>query len=262
MSPRPRFVADGLRLSVWTLLPSALAAAASILGLLAAGDPAAAAALRFWAVMSASVLAVLLIVKGIRDYRWGQSLEKARYDAVRELHNTLGPALDMMTELATMDPSEDIARRAQLEKIADLCCSALVMMTPQSAEVRAVVFEIQPNPGRLQSIARFGRRDVPRVFYFDDPAGAEILLYLEAADKGAELYSDIKKNAPTGYEGDRDRYRTFIRVPIWANNIVFGMITVDAPKRKSLVGGDKLLAELVAAELATAFAIAAPGDNA
>lgn len=241
------------------LLPIALTATASIFGVMAAADPKAAPTLRLWAIVCTIALGVLLLVKGVRDYLWGRSLERARYDAVRELHNSLGPALDMMTEMAIIDPTEQAARRALLEKAAEVCCGALVAMTPKSAGVRAVVFELAADPGRLAPIARFGRRDVPRTFDLATPAGEEILAYLEEAEtRGAELYRNIKRKAPSGYEGDRDRYRTFIRAPIWANGVVFGMIAVDAPKKNSLADGDKLLAELVAADLATAFAIAAP----
>ncbi|RDV46318.1 hypothetical protein DOE76_04040 [Leifsonia sp. ku-ls] len=172
------------------------------------------------------------------------------------MHNTLGPALDMMTKMAIIDPAENAARRALLEKVAEVCCGALVAMTPKSAQVRAVVFELSATSGLLEPIARFGRRDVPRTFDLSTAAGTEIVRYLEdAATVGAELYRDIKKRAPRRYAGDRDRYRTFIRAPIWANDVVFGMIAVDAPRKNSLVDGDKLLAELVAAELATAFAL-------
>jgi len=258
-SVRRATAADGARLVVWTVLPVLLTATASILSLWAAGDPAAAPALRFWAVSATIALASLLVIKGIRDYRWGRSLDAARYDAVKELHNTLDPALSMMTKMAIVDRSEGAARRALLEKIAEVCCSALVAMTPRSAEVRAVVFELSPPSGLLEPIARFGRRDIPRTFDLTTPAGEEIVAFLEdASTVGAQLYPDIKKCAPAGYAGDRNRYRTFIRAPIWANNIVYGMIAVDAPKKKSLVDGDKLLAELVAAELATAFALNAP----
>ncbi|MFP3465887.1 hypothetical protein [Leifsonia sp. SIMBA_070] len=258
MSQKSRIAIDGGRLFFWNILPILLTAAASILSVLAGGDTRGAAALRLWAIVVAVALGALLVAKGIRDFRWGRSLERARYDAVRELHNTLGPALDMMTKMAIVDPAEGIARRALLEKIAEVCCGALVAMTPKSAEVRAVVFELAPTSGLLEPIARFGRRDVPRTFDLSTTAGGEILSYLEnASTTGAELYRDIRKDAPTGYGGDRDRYRTFIRAPIWANDVVFGMIAVDAPQQNSLLSGDKLLAELVAAELATAFALAA-----
>lgn len=257
MSEATRVAVDGFRLIFWSLIPIALTAAASTLGIMAAADPAAAPVLRVWAIVFTIALGVLLLAKAFRDFRWGRSLEQARYDAIRELHNTLGPALDMMTEMALIDPAERIARRALLEKAAEVCCGALVAMTPKSADVRATVFELAVEPARLEPIARFGRRDVPRTFDLGTPAGEEIMTYLEQAEtRGAELYRNIKRYAPADYEGDRNRYQTFIRTPIWANGVLFGMIAVDAPKKNSLAEDDKLLAELVAAELATAFAIA------
>lgn len=250
--------AEGARFTLWNALPIALTALASILAILAAGDPANAPTLRAWALIVAIALGALLLAKAIRDYRWGLSLERARYNAVEELHNSLGPALDMMTELATIDPAERSARHLQLEKIADQCCSALVAMTPGSAKVRAVVFEFLPDPDRFHPIGRFGRRDAPRTFLLSEPDGQEIMAYLKADPPNAgELYPDIQKNAPKHYEGNPERYRTFIRAPIWADGVVFGMVAVDAPKANSLTKGDVLLTELIASELAPAFAIAA-----
>lgn len=261
MAQRTNFAADSGRFIVWTLLPIVGAAAVSVLGLLASSVPRAetAGGLRFAALVVASALALLLIVKGVRDYRWGLSLAKTRYDTVKELHNRLGPALDVTTELAMVDPSDVDGRRAILRDVATQCCAALVAMTPSSADVRAVVFALAANPDQLQPIGRFGRRDEPRTFLLHSAAGQEITAYLTAnPQNGAELYRDVRRYAPVGYEGRRELYRTFIRVPIWGNGTVFGMLTVDAPRAKSLLDDDTLLAELVASQLATAFAIAVP----
>jgi len=252
--------ADVFRLILWTILPILGAAAVSILaGAAAVVEKAPAAVLRGWALWIAIGLAILVVAKAIRDYRWGRSLTQARYDAVKELQNRLGPALDLMTELAVIDPSENAARIANLRVIAQQCCSALVAMTPGVPNVRAVVFALMSGPDRLEAIGRFGRNDVPRIFHLSTPVGTEIMAYLEANPPiGAELYPDVSKEAPEGYEGRRNKYGTFIRVPIWSNGVVFGMLVVDAEKPNSLVDGDKQLAELVASLLATAFATVAP----
>ncbi|WP_375386744.1 hypothetical protein [uncultured Microbacterium sp.] len=242
---------------VLTALPILLAAAGTGLGLLAAVDANNAVTLRVWAISCAVLVAVLLVIKAVRDYRWGQTIKSARYDAVRELHDRLGPALGLMTEMPLLEPDDRESKKQILRTIATHCCSALVAMTPESVDVRAVVFALQP-PDDIVPLAQFGRSDSPRSFSQGTTAGEEIFEYLESGrNPKGELYTDTGQTSPEHYEGDAARYQTFIRTPIRGSGVVFGMLTVDAPKPDSLSDGDVRLAELVAAELGTAFAIAA-----
>lgn len=221
-------------------------------------DGGLAALLRYLAIAAGAAATFLLIVKAIRDHKNAQSVAQARYDTMKELRNKLGPALDLMAELAAVDPaySSSEVLNESLKTIATHCCSALGAMIPASTDVRAIVYAVK-EPNELYPMARFGRNDVPRKFSFDEPDGAEILAYLSGSSPEGELFEDTSKEAPPHYEGDRARYRTFIRAPIWSSGAVFGMVAVDAPKAGSLSKGDVFLAELIAAELAPAFAIAA-----
>jgi hypothetical protein len=246
-----------LSFTLWTILPIVVGGAGSVLLAFAALEPSRAPALRAWAIVAAVALAVLLCVKAIRDHRWERSLRRTRYETVRELHNRMGPALDLVTELVLIDPTEKTGKRALLNTITTQCCSALVMMTPRSTDVRAVVFEVKADPDEIAPLAYFGRRDVPRTFPLDQPQGGEIYAFLTSPAPKGELYRDVRKESPTHYEGDIERYQTFIRVPIFAQGVVFGMVTVDAPRARSLNKGDVLLAEFIAAQLGPAFAIAA-----
>lgn len=256
MSARAERARTGFSFIFWTLLPILSASAVSILGIWAAADAVNAPVLRAWALAVAIALGVLLVAKAIRDYRWGQTLNEARYDAVKELRNKLGPALDLMTEMALLDPTETEARRGQLQVIATHCASALVAMTPD-ADTRAVVFQLDAEQDAIVPLARVGRHEVPRTFARSQPDGTEVMSYLESSNPSGQLYPDTKKKHPTDYTGDRDRYRTFIRAAIYANDIVFGVVTLDAPRKRSLSKGDVRLVEFVAAELSVAFAIAA-----
>lgn len=240
----------------WTVLPildAALVTGFGVLGQLANATDAP--GWRIAALISAVVLAVLLIAKSIRDRTRLQSLEESRYAAVREFHNRLAPALDLMIEMAFVDISDKTSRELMLRNVASDCCSALVAMTPSSKDVRATVFQFVP-PDTIGPLARFGRQDLPRTFSLNTPEGQEVMDYLESGAEG-QLVVDTAKDAPPRYRGDPSRYRTFIRVPIRGNGVVFGMLAVDAPKKGSLKEGDVRLAELVAAELGAAFAIAA-----
>ena len=253
-----RGVRAGLSFGALTVGPIVGAAVSTILGLLAGVSPTHAAGLRIAAIVVAAVVLVLLVLKAVRDYRHQINVADARYAALKELHNRLGPALDIATEIALLDPAEIDARHQRLRSVAGQCCAAVVAMTPSAIDVRAAVFEVRPgDPDEVAPIAWFGRRDSPRTFRGDSQEGAEVLSYLSSPHPVSERYTDTAQRAPAHYQGDTDRYRTFIRVPIYANNVVFGMLTVDAPKPGALTVGDELLAELIASQTAVAFAIAA-----
>lgn len=241
-----------------TVAPTSLAGIATALMGWAQLDGGLATVLRYLAIGAGAVATVLLIIKAARDHKNVKSVAEARYDTMKELRNKLGPALDLMAELAAVDPaySSPELLNESLKTIATHCCSALGAMMPESTDVRAIVYAVK-QPNELYPLARLGRNDVPRTFSFDEPDGAEILAYLSGNSPEGELYADTSAEAPPHYEGDRARYRTFIRAPIWSSGAVFGMVAVDAPKAGSLSKGDVFLAELIAAELAPAFAIAA-----
>lgn len=227
-----------------------------MLGLAARTYPWNASILLPWTFLVAILLGIFSVAKAIRDFIRERSAEQLRYAAIEELHNRLGPALDLTAELATIDPDEKAGRDASLKEIASQCCSALVAMTPGAKDVRAVVYQLSA-PDKILPLATFGRRDVPRTFLLSDLDGQEILNYISGSNPEPQRFTDTKKKAPEHYDGDHSRYRTFIRAPIWTNNAVYGMVAVDAPKKKSLSEGDALFAGLVASQLALSFAIAA-----
>ncbi|WP_125610643.1 hypothetical protein [Specibacter cremeus] len=251
------FLADRADLLL-TVAATALAGIATTLMGWAQLNSGLAALLRYLAIAAGAVATGLLIVKAVRDHKRSLSVAEARYDTMKELRNKLGPALDLMAELAEVDPaySSPELLKESLKTIATHCCGALDAMIPASTDVRAIVYAMN-QPNGMYPLARFGRNDVPRTFSFDEQDGAEILAYLSSSSPEGELYTDTAREAPSDYEGDRARYRTFIRAPIWSSGVLFGMVTVDAPKAGSLSKGDVFLAELIAAELAPAFAIAA-----
>lgn len=178
---------------LWNVLPVTGAAAVTVFGAL--GQLVAAPVAPPWriaAVVAAVVLALLLVAKSVRDRTRLQSIEAARYDAVRELHNRLAPALDLMTEMAFLEVSDRTSRRLMVRNVASDCCSALVALTPSSKDVRAAVFEFVP-PDTIAPLARFGRQDLPRTFSLTTPEGKELMEYLESG----LMTASCSKEAPT-----------------------------------------------------------------
>lgn len=250
-----------MRFVLLTILPIVAAAAVPILGTLAAMRPSEGTGLRTASVLTAITLAVLLVVKAILDHRREQSVKQTRFDTLRELHRRLAPALDRITELALSESTGSGAaalRAAVLRDIAGQCSAALIgMIGDEPKGARAGVFRLTAAPEQIEPIGWGGRADQPRTFDASEEGGAEVLAYLRGARLEAELYTDIRKKAPHGYRGDTGRYRTFIRVPLWSSTgVVFGMLTLDAPRARSLTRDHQALAELIAAELEPAFAAA------
>ncbi|MFJ4030146.1 hypothetical protein ACIPWF_22745 [Paenarthrobacter sp. NPDC089989] len=241
-----------------TVAPTTLAGIATAFMGWAQLDGGLATFLRSAAIIAGAAATALLVIKAVREDKEKKSAADARYDTMKELRNKLGPALDLMAELASVDPADSSREvlNESLKTIATHCCSALGAMMPASTDVRAIVYAVK-EPNELYPLARLGRNDVPRTFSFDKADGAEILTYLSGSSPEGELYADTSTEAPEHYEGDQARYRTFIRAPIWSSGVIFGMVAVDAPKAGSLSKGDVFLTELIAAELAPAFAIAA-----
>ena len=241
---------------VWSLPPIVLAAAVTVLGLFASAtaepDPQLSGRLRWWTAGVAIALGAALIVKAIRDHRRSVALSRARINALEELHDRLGPALYLTTELILADLQPRALRAGLLARIATLAASALASMISDPPDVRVSVFQVAGDE-KVEPIAYFGRAESPRSFLRHTAEGDEVFTYLE--NPSTELYPDTAKDAPAGYNGDRSRYRTFIRVPIWsATGIVFGMLTVDALRSRSLDRTHTVVAELIAAELEPAFA--------
>lgn len=255
----------GWSLFLWSILPIIVTCAASVFGILgtltagtapdwligavAAGSPP----WLLYSLVAAVALAVLLIAKAIRDFMFALSVRQARYDTVEELNDKLAPALNLMTDLAMLSPTAKKDKSALLRNIAHGCCSALVALAG-TAGVRATVYAL--NPTDVEPIATFGRSDPPRKFLLNSAQGQEIEIYLQGNPQ-PELYPDTRKDSPDHFESSSGRYRTFLRVPIYADGFSFGMVTVDARQNKSLKKHDLRVAELVAAALGTAFAIAA-----
>ena len=167
-------------------------------------------------------------------------------------------AFDEMAWLAASNVDKPTSDKT-LEKIADVLCSAICSLIPQCPKVRASVYIYLKNPDKLKPISYIGRSDVPRTFYRDKPDDVEVFEYLEPHGRRVEteLFPDTRVSAPMHYAGNSARYQTFIRTPIWFGTVMFGMLVIDSPTPHSLGESEMRLAELFAAELEPAFAIAA-----
>lgn len=252
-------IKDVLVFLLLNVLPIVLGAAASAAGVLTQVWTNQATVLRLVAVGAGVLAALLLVAKAAFEFNWGRTKRSVRYSSLLELHNRLSSLLAIIDEMAREDQTQLRANRVTWSKqMAAQGANALVSMVPESRDARAAVYQLGTEGGKatLSPAGVFGRRDTPRTFTEGTEEGDEVFAFLESATRPAR-YPDTRKRAPQHYTGDVSRYRTFIRAPIYSEGAVYGMLTVDAPKKKSLSKGDEDVAGLVAAVLAIGFSVAA-----
>jgi hypothetical protein len=172
-----------------------------------------------------------------------------------ELMRFASTAADM-----ALQPLEE--RQAYLKTVAAVAASALVSIVGEHVHrPRAVVYllNVESNPLTMESIGFAGRGERPRPFEAGTPRGDAALEFL--AGKMPARYPDLDAEKPAGFEGTMSGYRTFISVPIWTANGVYGMVSLDAPRANTLDAGDLAMAELIAELMSIPFEIGQDHDT-
>ena len=234
--------------------------------LLAAGGPSA---LGFvpgagpwgWLLFVAGVVAIIIAVamEVTRLHRENRRLATRDGSQARERderHSRVRDALVPIAELTAQLPALTVGdRRIRLQGIAQAATTALYMLISSHAHgVRANVFDLESNPDRMTWLAHTGRGQAPGPFLTGTPRGDAAFDFITKLS--AVRYANLAEAAPKGYGGTRGDYQTFISAPIWTDEMIFGMLTVDASNPGSLTLGDMAIVELVAEMLAAAFAVA------
>lgn len=211
----------------------------------------------WWLLLGGGIAAIVAAitmqtVQIYREYKRGISEEEERTEARQRFRDAFKPLAELTAQL----PTHTYAERALLLKnVGQAATIALYMLiSPQVKDVRANVFVLEGDPDRMRWLAHTGRGTTPRAFESGTARGDAALAFVERHEPA--LYPDLTASKPEGYEGSMADYETFISVPIWSEQGVHGMVTVDAPTKNTLTLGDQYLVELAAEHMATAFAIA------
>lgn len=212
----------------------------------------------FWALMLFGGIALILgaiavqAVQVFRDSRRIKSVAAEREDMRRQVRDALKPIPELIAQLPALGYGD---RAHRLQGIAQACATALYMLVSPHAEgVRANLFALEEGPDRMEWLAHVGRGETPRPFIAGTPRGDSALVFI--TELKPAFYPDLTVKQPDGYEGSMSDYETFVAVPIWSDQAVYGMVTIDAPTKNALTVGDQYLVEVVAEIMATAFVVA------
>lgn len=212
----------------------------------------------FWALTLFGGVALLIgacviqAVQILRDGRRIKSVADEREEMRQKIRDSLMPIPELIAQLPALGYGD---RAHRLQGIAHACAAALYMLvSPKVDGVRANVFALKDGPDRMEWLAHVGRGETPRPFIAGTARGDAALAFI--TELKPSFYPDLTTNEPDGYEGSMSGYKTFVAVPIWSDQGVHGMVTIDAPKKNTLNIGDQYLVEIVAELMATAFVVA------
>lgn len=245
--------------------PRRRAATSAVTLLLAAAGPTlmsfTAAVGPFWALMLFGGIALILgaiaiqVVQVFRDSQRIKSVTAERENMCRQVRDALKPIPELIAQLPALGYGD---RTQRLQGIAQACATALyILVSPHAEGVRANVFALKEGPDRMEWLAHVGRGETPRPFIAGTHRGDSALAFL--TELKPVFYPDLTAKQPKGYEGSMSDYETFVSVPIWSDQAVHGMVTIDSPTKNALTVGDQYLVEVVAEMIATAFVVANTG---
>lgn len=206
-----------------------------------------AAGAAYFAAVAITVAAKLL------ESRRAPRAAKAKRGQLVTLRDHLMPFASTTADMA-LRPLDD--REPYLRNVAGVAAQALSALVADHVErPRAVVYLLNADasPIQMESIGHSGRGERPRPFVKGTPRGDGALNFLSTRRK--VVYKDLAQQKPEGYDGTMEDYATFISVPIWTDNGVYGMVSLDAPRAGTFDEGDIALAELTAELMSIAFEV-------
>lgn len=208
-----------------------------------------------WLVGQIACVGLAVIIPSITAQLARRSEINALTQTRLELNSGLDPVVRKLGELSLMTTKQ--AQEPLRAEIMALVIVAAHQVLGSSGATRSCYFKLTSGPPKklLPTNHHGGRPGSARSSFAEGTdAGDAAIRLVEENDYW--LCRDVKKNPPPGWDSSVKRdYQSFISVAVVADNIGYGMLTVDSRKQHDFDRGDvdllRVLAGLLAASLAS-----------
>lgn len=183
---------------------------------------------------------------------WRRASDQAAGYETAQANVALSQAIvPTVQRIALMPRQPSDARKRERDRVVAHACSSILIVLRGVQGVRAVVYRVNDAGSALEPMDSYGRKDRPRKFVKGDGGAGDDVFDL-IANREPELIKDTATDERTKRQPQSKHYRTFVRAPIRANGLAYGMMTVDAPNVGDLSDADKQIVEVLADLLAIA----------
>lgn len=189
--------------------------------------------------------------------RWRRANKQGEREEAAQLQIVVTDAImPLLADVAKMPKRPTSTNQKMLPRVIGNVSPSLKLFLPEAKRLRVVVYTVETkSDGRRRLVVTnaVGRKDSPRFFAEGDGGRGDAAFRM--LSRGESIFvADVNKSALPGKERSGSGYRTFISASIVADELAYGMLSVDAPFPGDLDENDVPMVEVVAAILAIAFA--------
>jgi hypothetical protein len=184
-----------------------------------------------------------------------QSLTQVGAESQLTMTDALQPILRRLAILVHRTTPQ---RPDAFQKVVGAVLQSLPTLFPDVDGVRMVIFrqEAEKNKRKRLAVEDFAGRpkDEPKPFVMgegDRPAA----VFTWLSEGKSRFVPNIDLESDPNWKGSGRGYRTFISVPVIADGVIYGMLTIDAPSPGDLDETDVPVLEVLGHCLAAAYAI-------
>jgi transcriptional regulator with GAF, ATPase, and Fis domain len=205
--------------------------------------------------VSAVIAAAAVLLDRVADWHSKQVDAQAEQGRKRATENMLNDLLNLLDEAADLSFASGAARDARLHVLE--VHAASVAASVAVSNVRATYYQVEPDEDGWRSITKPKSRgrsgDSHTTFIEKDEQDHPIWAALGGRDTDCKIYNAPDPTPRVDWQS-RD-YKTFISVPVKVEGVVFGMLTVNAPRVGDLTELDRLTTVTIARLLAVIHAV-------
>lgn len=207
-----------------------------------------------WLIFAILAITVAVGLPLFRQWR----AERTATRAMVSINDALGPIMRRSARLASLtDPAERAAIKDQILTMILSSVGEVLAVGKTVKRVRVCWYSYDEAAEKLEPGPHQGRSTAPvTVFSGGTTEGMAVMQLLKA--KKPFVCRNVRKNPPVGWSPDKHGdYKSLMAVPVFAGDIPFGMLFLDAPAVGALSEQDIPIVNLAADILASALVLGA-----